>query len=660
MLAKAGKTEQADALLAGAEEQTEDPRVLHQLALTLQMRGELGRAMAVLEKASARAPEHVLIRLQLATLQALAGKTDAARVHAEKLLQLAPDSSGGPLLLAALAAKPAEVDAAIGHLERWRASARRALHEHDGLEALLTLQALYLQGGRADAAAKLEPAIERAKLTNPPGALYLAQIQLRSGRRALAERLLQAAGEADATLPVWETLAAVSADLAHPDAAERALDHLDATSRARPRNQVVWGAVLLLRGRTAEAIDVLRAAQAGLGEAQRHGRVALLLAQAFARTGELPKATATLRAAEAAGKLTPEGRYLLSETLRKAGDHAGAVAALTPLLKLPDERDEAYDRLVMLRTQAGELEAARGLVDAWSKLAPSSPGPQIALAGVQLKAGAPAEADKTLRAVLAAHPGTVRALDPLAALLLQQGEAKAAEALVAAQLAEVRSPEMLDYAGAFLEGRGRHAEAEKLFRELLALDRSAPAPWARLARLKRAQGRKTQALELYQQALALAPADLELALEAAPLEAEAGQTAQAIRHYEQVLAGGVQDAGVMNNLALLYADAGQQLDRALQLAEDARRRLPEVPQVLDTLAWVHHRRGESAQALPLLQQAVQALPDRASVALHLGMVQLATGDAEAGTASLKRALRLDPELPEARAARDAIAAAEAG
>jgi predicted Zn-dependent protease len=80
---------------------------------------------------------------------------------------------------------------------------------------------------------------------------------------------------------------------------------------------------------------------------------------------------------------------------------------------------------------------------------------------------------------------------------------------------------------------------------------------------------------------------------------------------------------VLNNLAFLYQAEGD--DRALEYAERAHARAPDNPAIADTLGWVLVNRGEVGRALPLLETARQALPDRPEVRYHF-----ATALAKAG------------------------------
>ena len=49
-----------------------------------------------------------------------------------------------------------------------------------------------------------------------------------------------------------------------------------------------------------------------------------------------------------------------------------------------------------------------------------------------------------------------------------------------------------------------------------------------------------------------------------------------------------------NNLAWMFAETGENLDMALQLAQAATRRVPEQPEIQDTLGWIYYKKGLAA------------------------------------------------------------------
>jgi Flp pilus assembly protein TadD len=68
--------------------------------------------------------------------------------------------------------------------------------------------------------------------------------------------------------------------------------------------------------------------------------------------------------------------------------------------------------------------------------------------------------------------------------------------------------------------------------------------------------------------------------------------------------------------------------------------------VLDTLGWVHLKRGEVDRAVAVLEQAVELAPANASIRGHLAEALQQAGDSERAQRTLAGAL---PELEKAAA-----------
>src|SRR5262249_11357152 len=110
-----------------------------------------------------------------------------------------------------------------------------------------------------------------------------------------------------------------------------------------------------------------------------------------------------------------------------------------------------------------------------------------------------------------------------------------------------------------------------------------------------------------------------------------------------------------SNLAWVYAQQGSDLKRALDLAQTARRQLPQVDSVTDTLAWVHYKSGHYSAAVPLLKECVQNVPNQAVYHYHLGMSLVGNGQREEGRQELQTALRLNLSGQDAEVARQNLA-----
>jgi tetratricopeptide (TPR) repeat protein len=136
-----------------------------------------------------------------------------------------------------------------------------------------------------------------------------------------------------------------------------------------------------------------------------------------------------------------------------------------------------------------------------------------------------------------------------------------------------------------------------------------------------------------------------------------GNVDAAIKRYNDVLAIDSHAGVACNNLAWILAERGQDLDRALELAQNAVAAAPERAEILDTLGWVYYKRNQPLQAVPYFQQSVQKSPERAEYHYHLGLAFVKGGDNEKGRAALKRALDSKPDaalVSEIRKALDGV------
>jgi Flp pilus assembly protein TadD len=84
---------------------------------------------------------------------------------------------------------------------------------------------------------------------------------------------------------------------------------------------------------------------------------------------------------------------------------------------------------------------------------------------------------------------------------------------------------------------------------------------------------------------------------------EGGDDAAAIARFERAVAANPQHGPSLNNLAWLYDQRGD--DKALDFARRAHDVLPNDPAVADTLGWLHVRRGNTSEGLPLLERAAR-------------------------------------------------------
>jgi Tfp pilus assembly protein PilF len=139
----------------------------------------------------------------------------------------------------------------------------------------------------------------------------------------------------------------------------------------------------------------------------------------------------------------------------------------------------------------------------------------------------------------------------------------------------------------------------------------------------------------------------------ADAEATEGSAAVAMVQYRKALEIDQRDVTALNNLAYLLTNTNR-ADEALKYAQQAKELAPDSPEVDDTLGWTYFHKGIYTLAVTHLESAT-AREGTARRKYHLGLAYLKAGDEKRGKQVLEAALKMDPKLPEAKAAQEALA-----
>jgi putative PEP-CTERM system TPR-repeat lipoprotein len=221
---------------------------------------------------------------------------------------------------------------------------------------------------------------------------------------------------------------------------------------------------------------------------------------------------------------------------------------------------------------------------------------------------------------------------------------------------------------------GSFDEAMRLAKQLQEVHPAEPAPIAFEGEVHIAKGNLTEAISAYERALALGP-NRNIALRAhrviqrdgsgdhfrplleyldqRPLDAVArrilaqayerdGQLDEAIREYEVVIEAEPDDAQVLNNLALVYARKGD--SRARATAQRAYDTKPDEAPIADTLGWILMKEGDVAEAVEFLREAVSLSGGNPLYQFHLATGLAKLGRTEEARRTLEELLKDDQEF----------------
>jgi tetratricopeptide (TPR) repeat protein len=373
--------------------------------------------------------------------------------------------------------------------------------------------------------------------------------------------------------------------------------------------------------------------------------------------GDEDRAIAELRESVRGGVEETDAALELARILYARGEYKESIAFANMALRGPGGPTAVEPYVVGARAMAaaGQLPRARASAESLRKLGHAAEAVRE-LALIERGASGPEASQKVIAAskLDLADPANVEVLTQSVENLSLMG--KTHDALAAIDAAARRAPEsarLFELRG-LVQGRAGDASAARAsFEKALELAPRSAHALAGLATLRAQAGEYDAAIELFEQADAIEKGDGSYAYSAAQIALASGRREDAIARLREVVRQYPGQAGARNDLAFLLAEDRKDLDLALALAEEARRRSSS-PGVLDTLGFVHLQRGEAKEAVLVLEQAVAGDQSSASIRYHLGSALEKAGEKERAKETFAAALALG-DFPEADAARAELA-----
>lgn len=283
---------------------------------------------------------------------------------------------------------------------------------------------------------------------------------------------------------------------------------------------------------------------------------------------------------------------------------------------------------------------------------------QLMLAEALLRSGDIEQARKETEQLQKQHPNMQTALLLRTARLRIATEMEAQnpkEALrIAEEVAGLAPKDVgmrLLLAEAARQANGNAAGIASLRASIAEIPEDAPLRLALVQALEKSNDKKQALAELEQAHKKLGDVPMITATLALRLS-QSGRAAEAAALYEKLLAGAQGNPIALNNLAMLYIEDLDQIDRGVELAEQAHALSPQ-PAIVDTLGWALFQRGsaEDKTRARVLLTSVRAQLSSPTFKYHLGTVLIATGEKTEGKALLQEALAQPEGFAEAEAAR---------
>jgi putative PEP-CTERM system TPR-repeat lipoprotein len=356
-------------------------------------------------------PGYATAALNLARMDLRDGKRDEARAAYAAILERHPDHPAALVALAKMASDQGLSEEGIGLLERARDNNPRALQPR------LILAGYHLRRGKPRQALVLAREAYAISPRFAAATLLLGRAQVASGRPDEAISTLSELAER------------------YPDSVET---HMQ---------------LALAYGQKRDVVNARRALLSVLRIKPEHAVASLGLGTLALRTGRLDEAMAIARALQQNRPQSSAGFALEGDVWMAHGQPHNAVTAYRAAL----ERAPASATVLKLyaaRSRAGEAEAIATLSD-WLDAHPDDAGVRLAYAATLHQGGDKHRAMAEYQRVLQVQPGSVLALNNLAWLYHEDGDARAIEL---AERAYTRAPErteIIDTYGWLLVKDGR-------------------------------------------------------------------------------------------------------------------------------------------------------------------------------------------------------------
>lgn len=573
-------------------------------------------------------PRRVSVAVALADIYNRQDNMDKARVVLRKATDAQPSSSLPWLALGRLEEQEGNVSAAED-------AYRHAVQAEDTWETNARLAQFLQRAARIDEA---EQVLRRVDSFHPSLPIALSDFKLLSGQPAVAldhyttalrSPLLEGkspshtfAGGSRSSRDLAKNRAALIARVIESDlqlAATKAKGtaRSNATAAARLhfaeyRNDLDSGTRLILEAEMALAEEDMtaatRLAQQAV-EAAPESAAALYVRGAvnYQNANETGARADWMEAIEKDSGYVP-ARLALAEQAFRLGDFKGAEEHVVAVVR--DEPASLYALNVFARVLLAQKRYASAALISHRALAvdPESAEPHIILGEIAVARHNVGEALREYEQAIAADPHSTKAVEGLTRVY-RSGRITRRMLASLEHVAEMppASAPLMEIAGRLYAEHGWLDDAARSLRRAIEADPSRSSAALLLADMEARKGNYSGAL-----ASGSEVGGSEAALLKGASAERQKDFERASREYDEAVKRGDTTGIAANNLAWLVAEHGGNMERALELAKQARTFAPDDPAVLDTLGFVHLKRREFSQAIDVLKAAARLATERQS------------------------------------------------
>ena len=628
------------------------------------------RASAFLAKASELDPSNVQNRVHLARSYAATGRVDDARKEALKVLEQSPENTDALVILSEEARSKEGIEATEEQLQKfpkktdvafYLASANLLFNTGDmagaggalrkalavdpkSSQAHMAMGNLYLfQRDEKQAGEELKKAAELAPIRSMERLKYAAFTSATGDTGETRRIATEMTRQAPDYLPGWTLLAELALKDKKYDEALSLLENVFSRDPEYIDGRRLESDVLLAKGDTKKAVDVLEHLDQTYPDSPL---IKYQLACTYLRNNSPNQAKVALEQAISINPNYDDAILRLAEINLRSGHGETVIEPITNLLRRrPDLRSAAF----LLAAAYGSLDRfddAEAVIRDQVTLAPEDPQPHTALGLIFRQAKRNEEARQAFEKAAELAPDNLWLVDQLVELDLVDKRFDSARQRLHRQFQKTPDlPAAHCLEGKVLIAEGKWDLAAAELKKTLQLDPNFSSAYDLLVQTYIATNKLSEAASQLQAETSKDPNNASALLTLALLYERMESFPQARDAYEKVLSINPKLILALNNLAYLDAERLNDLDKAYELARRARDLQGDNPAIADTLGWVLSKRGDYQQALTILQDSAEKLPDNPEIQFHLGMTAYAMGQTDIAKIALKKAAAAAKNFP---------------
>ncbi len=379
------------------------------------------------------------------------------------------------------------------------------------------------------------------------------------------------------------------------------------------------------------------------------------LGRTMVLNGRLEAGRAELREAARLRANYLEPRMAITGLALESGQFQAALQGAEEVLAIsPDHADALLLRVGALQG-LGRYAEARAVLTSLKTRFPNTPGLDVESGFISLHENKLAEAESVFRKRYQPGQENLRPLVGLVQTLAAEKRHADAQHVLEAELAKVPNRPAVQYLLANgYAASGNLEKAKQVFEQLAAAHPELALPQVRLGELQFRQGEVERGLATLENASKLAPQSIEPLMLLGLLQEQAQHFENAKQTYRAALKLDAGNVEALNNLAFLTAETGGNLEEALKLATEASRKVPNQPNVADTMGYVYLKMKKREPALQVFRNLAWKYPSNPTFRYHHGLALLEIGDKGGAKTEFEAALADKPSAPVAAKIKEAL------